>query len=277
METTPKITIEELAVKLNGKMWFKDDLKRIYLDRGYNTKKMSTKTYVFEKDGQFIVVCKVECDNQPMQWCDSQEAQIIEGVEKEIEAALVTEYYLVINNDTAMFVDDCGTEKPMNDLYGSDIYFSKRAAERFIENELNGNYSVQQISRVAFDRQVAELDAKEKNETIPLYNIDELIENAAMQSGNSKKEVSDIISKMVLAFDSDMFNALHKLNGFALYIMFNYNNHHAIDVVINDRNQEIGFLHNSGGFLTFTGDDWMGNDTYKKIGQISQRYFQSIE
>lgn len=162
METTPKITIEELAVKLNGKMWTKGDLKRIYLDRGYNTKKMSTKTYVFEKDGEFIVVCNVECANQPMQWCESQEEQVIESVEKEIEAALVTEYFLVINEETAKFVDDCGTEKPMNDLYGSDIYFSKRAAERFIENELNGNYSVQQISRESFDRQVAELDAIEK-------------------------------------------------------------------------------------------------------------------
>jgi hypothetical protein len=154
---------------------------------------MSTKTYVFEKDGQFVVVCKVECYNQPMQWCDSQEAQIIESVEKEIEAALVTEYYLVINNDTAMFIDDCGTEKPMNDLYGSDIYYSKRAAERFIENELNGNYSVQQISRVAFDRQVAELDAIQKEN----YIAPAIEENKVAKIEASKEKIVLPVGKKV--------------------------------------------------------------------------------
>ena len=163
MSTTPKITIEDLSVKLNGKMWTKGDLKRIYLDRGYNTKKMSTKTYVEETaSGNFDVKCFVECPSQDYNWCKSQANQVIESVDKEIAEATVTEYYLVINEDTAKFVDDCGTEKPMNDLYGSDLHHSRRAAERFIEKELNGNYSVQQISRVAFDRQVAELDAIEK-------------------------------------------------------------------------------------------------------------------
>ena len=35
------VTIETLAEKLEGKLWVKGDLKRIYLDSGYNTKKMS--------------------------------------------------------------------------------------------------------------------------------------------------------------------------------------------------------------------------------------------
>jgi len=163
METTPKITIEELVVKLNGKMWTKGDLKRIYLDRGYNTKKMSTKTYVEEtSEGNFNVKCFVECPSQDYNWCKSQAEMVIESVDQEIVEALVTEYFLVINNETALFIDDCGTEKPMNDLYGSDLHHSRRSAERFIEKELNGNYSVQLISREAFDRQVSELDAIEK-------------------------------------------------------------------------------------------------------------------
>lgn len=182
MENTPKITIEDLAVKLNGKMWTKGDLKRIYLDRGYNTKKMSTKTYVFEKEGRFIVVCNVECDNQPTQWCDSQEAQVIEEVESEIETALVTDYYLVLNNDTAMFVDDCGTEKPMNDLYGGDIYFFQKKAEKFIEKELNGNYSVQLISRESFDRQVEELDKIEKANYVAPVVEEKVIEKPVFKS-----------------------------------------------------------------------------------------------
>lgn len=63
------LTIEQLAEKLQGNLWIKGDLKRIYLDRGYNTKKMTTKTYVYERDGQFMVSCNVECANQPWQWC----------------------------------------------------------------------------------------------------------------------------------------------------------------------------------------------------------------
>lgn len=85
MENTPKITIEELAVKLNGKMWTKGDLKRIYLDRGYNTKKMSTKTYVEETaTGNFNVKCFVECPSQDYNWCKSQAEIVIEGVEEDI-------------------------------------------------------------------------------------------------------------------------------------------------------------------------------------------------
>ncbi len=163
METTPKITIEDLAIKLNGKMWTKGDLKRIYLDRGYNTKKMSTKTYVEEtSEANFNVKCFVECPSQDYNWCASQAEMVVESVDKEIAEATVTEYFLVMNEDTALFVDDCGTDKAMNDIYGSDLHHSRRAAERFIEKELNGNYSVQLISREAFDRQVTELDAIEK-------------------------------------------------------------------------------------------------------------------
>lgn len=86
METTPKITIEELAVKLNGKMWVKEDLKRIYLDRGYNTKKMSTKTYVQQSAaGVFYAKCFIDCPSQNDNWIESQQDQIIESVEQEIE------------------------------------------------------------------------------------------------------------------------------------------------------------------------------------------------
>ena len=35
------ITLELLAEKLKGNLWTKGDLKRIYLNKGYNTKKMS--------------------------------------------------------------------------------------------------------------------------------------------------------------------------------------------------------------------------------------------
>lgn len=81
-----KISLEQLAEKLNGKLWVKGEMKRIYLDEGYNTKKMSTKTYVYERqDGSFGVSCRIDCPSQNDNWITSQEDKIIAGVEKEIE------------------------------------------------------------------------------------------------------------------------------------------------------------------------------------------------
>jgi hypothetical protein len=82
------ITLEQLAEKLNGKLWIKGDMKRVYLDRGYNTKKMSTKTYVFEKDGQFIVSCYIECPSQPFTWIKAQQQEVVASIESEIEEAI---------------------------------------------------------------------------------------------------------------------------------------------------------------------------------------------
>ena len=85
------ITFEQLAEKLNGKIWTKGDLKRIYLDRGYNTKKMSTKTYVEEVDGEFVVKCFIDCPSQAWNWIKSQQEEVIESVEKNIEEIIVFE------------------------------------------------------------------------------------------------------------------------------------------------------------------------------------------
>lgn len=83
------ITIEQLAEKLDGKLWIKGDMKRIYLERGYNTKKMTTKTYVFQReDGTFGVSCYIDCPSQPFQWIKSQQQEVVEGVEASIERAI---------------------------------------------------------------------------------------------------------------------------------------------------------------------------------------------
>lgn len=82
------LSLEQLAEKLNGKLWIKEDKKRIYLDRGYNTKKMSTKTYVYQReDGSFGVSCYIDCPSQAYQWIQSQQEEVIKGVEESIEAA----------------------------------------------------------------------------------------------------------------------------------------------------------------------------------------------
>jgi hypothetical protein len=96
METINTITIEQLAEKLNGKLWIKGDMKRIYLDEGYNTKKMSTKTYVYQReDGTFGVSCKVDCPAQPRAWEHSQEQEVIAYVMNNI-AGIIKRSQLIL-------------------------------------------------------------------------------------------------------------------------------------------------------------------------------------
>lgn len=153
MKNTAKITIEELAVNLNGKMWTKGDLKRIYLDRGYNTKKMSTKTYVEEtSEENFNVKCFVECDSQDYNWCESQANQVIESVDREIAEALATEYFYVVNEQTNEVIDDCQTAKPLADLYvGGGLYLSEGFAKNFIKREDIDGFKVMSISRSEYE------------------------------------------------------------------------------------------------------------------------------
>lgn len=85
-----RLTLEQLAEAMNKQVWEKGNLKRIYLnDAGYNTKKMSTKAFIFQtEEGEFKVSVRVECDSQPWQWCKSQADQVRESIEKEIEEIL---------------------------------------------------------------------------------------------------------------------------------------------------------------------------------------------
>ncbi len=83
MKTT--ISLQELGIKLNGKFWSKEGKERIYLDRGYNTKKMSTKTYVEIKNDEFVVRCFIDCPSQNDNWIESQQFDVIENVEIEIK------------------------------------------------------------------------------------------------------------------------------------------------------------------------------------------------
>lgn len=83
------VTLEQLAEKLGQTVWSKNNIKRIYLnDEGFNTKKMSTKTFIFEKDGEFIVSCRIECPSQPFQWIDSQEEEVKNNMYEKIQDAI---------------------------------------------------------------------------------------------------------------------------------------------------------------------------------------------
>lgn len=84
MKNSTNITIEALSTLLNSKVWTKGEINRIYINRGYNTKKMSTTTYVYMAGEEIKVNCFVECYNQPVQWGQSQANEVIERVESEI-------------------------------------------------------------------------------------------------------------------------------------------------------------------------------------------------
>ncbi len=132
METTPKITIEDLAVKLNGKMWVKDDLKRIYLDRGYNTKKMSTKTYVEEtSEGNFNVKCFVECPSQDYNWCKSQAEIVIEGVEEDINEIIELSKVKLLEARLSANETEIEVRISFNDIEETEFLTEEQFDERF--------------------------------------------------------------------------------------------------------------------------------------------------
>ena len=83
------VTVEQLAERLGGKVWTKNGMTRIYLERGYNTKKMTTKTYVFlREDGSWGVNCYIDCPSQHLSWIESQKNEVVSSVEASIERAI---------------------------------------------------------------------------------------------------------------------------------------------------------------------------------------------
>lgn len=79
------LTLAQLAGYLGGKLWEKGTMCRIYLNKGYNTKKMSTKTYVYKTDdGDFRVVCNIDCPSQHDNWIAKEEQAMVESVSARI-------------------------------------------------------------------------------------------------------------------------------------------------------------------------------------------------
>lgn len=110
------LSIEQLAEKLNGDLWTKGDLKRIYLDCGYNTKKMSTKTYVYEKEARFIVVCNVDCRSQDPAWEKSQEDSIIKNLNEQIDE-IIEDFGFEIEDPRIDIEADLAAEEQVHGYY----------------------------------------------------------------------------------------------------------------------------------------------------------------
>ena len=175
------LTIEQLAEKLGGKLWTKGDLKRIYLDRGYNTKKMSTKTYVYQReDGTFGVSCFIDCPSQDFNWIKSQQNEVIGNVMSDIEDALATTYYVVVDANGAYLNDN---QKPvtLNNLSRCDYFLTETGANNWMKAEYLENCTIKAFDRTEFENEVERLDEIERVERA---------EKAAIVAANKPAEVS---------------------------------------------------------------------------------------
>lgn len=203
MSTQSSITIEQLAEKLNGKLWVKEDLKRIYLDRGYNTKKMSTKTYVFQRaDGSFGVSCYIDCPSQAPQWIESQKNEVIEGVMEDIEETLATEYYVVLN-ENGEYINDNRKPVALDCIYESDRFLTEAAAAKWIKAEYLDNCTIKCIDRAEFE---AEVDRLEEIDRVERENQE------ALKPAEEKIETPFVVTEKVLHTETPEFGVGTKVS-----------------------------------------------------------------
>lgn len=156
------ITLQELAIKLNGKFWSKEGKERVFLDKGYNTKKMSTKTYVEVRNDEFVVRCFIDCPSQNDNWIESQQEEIVYNVSKEIREVLATEYFYVINSKGNV-VDEINNEKELSDLYvDGGLFLSEILAKINMKRE-DFEGEIKSISREDFEKLESEEIQKVEN------------------------------------------------------------------------------------------------------------------
>lgn len=89
------MTLKEIATKINGKVWEKGDMKRIYLNNvGHNTNKMRTKAFIWFDDSKRKcgLSITIECLNQPDSWCISQ-TNILKNDHSELAQECMNMYY----------------------------------------------------------------------------------------------------------------------------------------------------------------------------------------
>ena len=82
-----KITIEKVAEFLGGNVWKKGEIERVYLNRGYNTKKMKTISYAFVANGEVKISVFIECFSQPISWCMKEAENLKNNILEELEDA----------------------------------------------------------------------------------------------------------------------------------------------------------------------------------------------
>lgn len=214
------ISFEQLAETLKGNLWTKGDMKRIYLDRGFNTKKMSTKTYVFQRaDGSFGVSCRVECPSQHDNWITAQEDEIIESVIRDIENAQkqlnleLVEYKILEEKAECMvYVKRNADAEPS--WFTEEIFYEEFGcypAELFagkLEEDLEVVYEKRREAyRIESEKKASEkkepqvnFDIKPSEYVIPTYEIGKTYNHSRF--GNGVCEAEDE-NNVVINFDSE--------------------------------------------------------------------------
>lgn len=145
-----KHNIYELAERLGRKVWEKNGLKRIYINDGYNTEKMSTTTFIWQDEsGEFKVNCYIECPSQPWNWIKSQKEIVISNVEEEVRHALVDFFYMPVRKIDGMVFDNGIMESREEFILYPDVYLSEdnviKELKKYSENP--EEYEIVAISR----------------------------------------------------------------------------------------------------------------------------------
>jgi len=143
MTNLNKITLKQLSEKLNGKLWEKGDKKRIYLDRGHNTKKMKTNTYIFQLDnGSFKVCCYIDCQSQGWNWIKSQQQEIIDSVQETIDFLIAENIFVLFNEKEQKYADYLGN---LDIIEEAEKFLTKDGAKHFMEIENLSGYVIKSI------------------------------------------------------------------------------------------------------------------------------------
>ncbi len=160
--------LKKLADEIKGKYWNKGTKERVYLNRGYNTKKMKTTTYVEQVNGNFNVRCFIDCPSQPYQWIESQQNEIIEDVENEItnikDRLDATHIYTLVD-EQGNYLDDSGNIVRIDLLVEGYFYYSEASAVKMLE-EIDEAFKIERFDKDEFSKLQKEAEERENNMSI---------------------------------------------------------------------------------------------------------------
>lgn len=145
-----KHNIYELAERLGYKVWEKNGLKRIYVNEGYNTRKMSTTTFIWlDEGGEFKVSCHIDCPSQSWNWIKSQKEKVVSYVEKKICYALADTFYLPVRKADGMVFDKGLMTSREKFMLHPEVYLSEEDAIKDLKeyDEILEEYEIIPICR----------------------------------------------------------------------------------------------------------------------------------
>jgi hypothetical protein len=143
-----KLTLQQIAEELDGNFWEAGNKKRVYLSKGYNTKKMTTKTYIYEKeDGTFGISVYIDCPSQDYNWIKSQKEKIEKEVEQELGLLVQEEVFVIKSNDN--YIDCIGDEDTLEE---AEKFINEKFANEFIKE-----YDLENVEILKVNNQILEV------------------------------------------------------------------------------------------------------------------------